>query len=67
MERPRLSASRLSKLAGRLAVDRRGATALEYGLILALVVIAMVGALSMVADATVGMWTNTSTKVQNAR
>lgn len=47
--------------------DSRGATAVEYGLILALVVLAMIGAITGVADVTVGMWGNISTKVQAAR
>ena len=51
----------------RLFVDRRGATAVEYGLIVALIVLAMVGALSSVADTTTNMWNNVSTKVVKAR
>jgi len=51
----------------RLFVDRRGATAVEYGLIVALIVLAMVGALSSVADTTTTMWNNVSTKVVKAR
>lgn len=46
--------------------DRRGATALEYGFILALIVIAIMASLSSVADATVGMWGNVSNNVQAA-
>ena len=46
-----------------LAHDQRGATAVEYGLIAALIVIATVGALQGVADATSGMWNNVSNKV----
>ena len=41
----------------------RGATAVEYGLILALVVLAMMAALSNVANKTVGMWNNVATEV----
>ena len=51
----------------RLARDARGATALEYGLILALVVLAMFGALQLLPGATIGMWGNVSTKVVSAR
>lgn len=51
----------------RLFVDRRGATAVEYGLIVALIVLAMVGALGSVADTTITMWNNVSTRVVNAR
>ena len=43
--------------------DTRAATAIEYGLILALIVIAMMAALSTVADRTISMWTNISTQV----
>lgn len=46
--------------------DRRGATAVEYGLIISLVVIAMVGALTFVAQRTNGMWNNVSGKFVNA-
>jgi len=43
--------------------DRRGATAVEYGLILALIFLAMVMSLRNVATATTGMWNNVSTEV----
>lgn len=46
-----------------LAHDQRGATAVEYGLIAALIVIAMVSALQGVADANSGMWNDVSNKV----
>lgn len=51
----------------RLLRDRKAATAVEYGLILALIVLTMLGSLAGVADATIGMWNNISTKVTNAR
>jgi pilus assembly protein Flp/PilA len=50
---------RLSKL-GR---DERGATAVEYGLIISMIVLAMVGALGSVADTTIGMWNYISNEV----
>src|SRR5690606_11729395 len=40
----------------RLLRDDRGATAIEYGLIVSLIVIAIIGALGGVADANAGMW-----------
>jgi len=46
--------------------DQKGATAIEYGLILALVVIAMMMALFGLADVTTSMWRNVSDKVQAA-
>lgn len=41
----------------------RGATAVEYALILALIVLAMITALTQVATKTNGMWNNVSTEV----
>jgi pilus assembly protein Flp/PilA len=43
-----------------------GATAVEYGLIVSLIVIAMVGALGSFANSTTGMWDNVSNKVVSA-
>ena len=47
--------------------DRRGATAVEYGFILALIVLAMIGALTGVGNVTTSMWNNINTKVTNAQ
>ena len=47
----------------RLLRDTRGATAIEYGLIVALVVIAMLVALQGVADENTGMWAWVEQKV----
>jgi len=47
----------------RLQQCQRGATAVEYGLILALVCLAMIAAMSNVANKTTGMWNNVSTQV----
>lgn len=65
--RNRISLRDPLRFAGRLAADRRGATAVEYGLILALIFMTMIGAVMGVADVTVNMWGNISAKVQNAR
>lgn len=46
----------------RLFHDEYGATAVEYGLILAMIVIAIIGALSGVAGETVGMWNDIDAK-----
>lgn len=46
-----------------LSVDDRGATAVEYGLICSLIVVAMIAALNNFADATVGMWNYISNNV----
>jgi pilus assembly protein Flp/PilA len=48
----------------RLGSNRRGATAIEYGLIAALIVIAMIASLKGLANVTTGMWNNVSTQVQ---
>ena len=47
----------------KLLRDTRGATAIEYGLIVALVVIAMIAALSGVADENTGLWATVTSNV----
>ncbi|TPG43197.1 Flp family type IVb pilin [Sphingomonas koreensis] len=56
----------LGKCVRALSGDRRAGTAIEYGLIVALIVIAMISALSGLADVTTGMWNNVSDKVMRA-
>ena len=46
-----------------LSARRAGQGLVEYGLILALVCLAMIGALSNVANKTNGMWNNVATEV----
>ena len=48
----------MQKFLRRLAGDKRGATAIEYGLIIALIVLAMFSALAKVGNETISMWTN---------
>ena len=43
-----------------------GATAIEYGLIASLIVIAMMGALGTFAGSSTGMWNSISNKVVSA-
>ncbi|MGB3165200.1 MAG: Flp family type IVb pilin [Alteraurantiacibacter sp.] len=50
----------------RLLTDEQGATAVEYGLILALIVIAMIVGLQGLATETIGMWTGIEAKVSAA-
>ena len=57
--------SRRPSALSRLARDQRGATAVEYALIISLIVIAIVTALRGVADTTIGMWNNVSTTVHD--
>jgi len=54
------------KLIRRLTNSRRGGTAIEYGLIAALIAITMVVGFKELANTTIDMWTNVSTKVQSA-
>jgi pilus assembly protein Flp/PilA len=46
-----------------LVKDKRGATAVEYGLILALVFLAMITAVQGFGSKTIGMWSNVSNAV----
>ena len=50
----------LTKFLKHIGNDSRGATAVEYGLIVSLVVIAMVGALQAVANANSSVWSTIS-------
>ena len=47
----------------RLLRDDRGATAIEYGLIVTLIVVAMMAALQNVANESNGLWATVSNKV----
>lgn len=49
-----------------LVRDSNAATAIEYGLIASLIVVAMLASLSGVANITTTMWNDISTKVVNA-
>jgi len=49
----------------RLRTDQKGATAVEYGLIAALIVIAMMGGLRALGGGAGGMWTNVAQQFQN--
>jgi len=57
--------SAIRKTMHRLRSDKRGATAIEYGLIAALIVIAMMGGLSQLGGGAGGMWTKLNNVVQN--
>jgi pilus assembly protein Flp/PilA len=47
----------------KLLRDNRGATAIEYGLIVALIVLAMMGALRGVANENTGLWAVVTQKI----
>ena len=57
----------LRALIRRTVRNTRGATAVEYGLICALIVLVMMVSLQLVAGDTIGMWANISAKVTTAR
>ena len=59
-------ARRLTRALRTTLRNVRGATAVEYGLILALVVLAMIVALRGVAGVTTDMWSNVSEQVSHA-
>ena len=46
--------------------DEEGVTAIEYGLIAALIVIVCVGAIKGAGTSLSGMWTSVDTELQNA-
>jgi pilus assembly protein Flp/PilA len=50
----------------RFTKDTRGATAVEYGLIVALIVIAMLASFMTFASGTGGVWNDVSTQVIGA-
>jgi pilus assembly protein Flp/PilA len=50
----------------KLVDDTSGATAIEYGLIAALIVVAMIAALQGVADSTIAMWNNVENRSTTA-
>jgi len=50
----------------RLIREERGATAVEYGLIIAMIVLAMMTALTGLANETTGMWNFISEEVLSA-
>ena len=51
----------------RLAADRRGATAIEYGLIAAFIAIALVGSLPSLRENVLGMFKNVDQQMAIAR
>ncbi len=50
----------------KLATDKSGATAIEYGLIVTLIVIAMIVSLTGVATESTALWTTITQKSQDA-
>lgn len=50
----------------RLLADQGGATAIEYGLIVALIAVTAIGGISALGGGAGGMWTDLASNVQNA-
>ena len=53
----------LSKFLKRIGSDNSGATAVEYGLIVSLIVIACIAGMNSFANSSDGMWTNVTNRV----
>jgi pilus assembly protein Flp/PilA len=58
--------SSANRLMCRFARDRRGATAIEYGLIALLIAVGMLAALRSLGDGNSGSWNSTAGKVNSA-
>ena len=58
--------SAIRKALRMLRADRRGATAIEYGLIAALIVVAMMAGLQSMGGGVGGMWTKINDNMANA-
>jgi len=56
----------VKNLLSRLAADRRGTTAIEYGLIAALIAVACIGGFRALGNSNSTGWGNTSTKLTDA-
>lgn len=55
----------IRKLLRTLGASERGATAVEYGLIAALIVVAMIGGLKTLGGGAGGMWGKIGDQVEN--
>lgn len=56
----------MRQLLRKLQLDSRGATAIEYGLIAALIVVAMMAGLGYLGRKSTGMWNNIAAVVDGA-
>jgi len=56
----------MTKLLSKIAGDRKGATAIEYGLIAAFIALAIVGSLPGIHDALNATFTKVQTNLQTA-
>jgi len=51
----------------KLAVDRKGGTAIEYGLIASIIVVTLIASIIQLANTTTSIWGNINTKMDDAR
>ena len=56
----------IRKLSRKLRSDKRGATVIEYGLIAALIIIAIMVSMKSLGGGSNGMWGKLSNKVEDA-
>ena len=56
--------SAIRKMLRKLRVDKRGATAIEYGLIVALIAVACIAGMSSLGGGSTGMWGRLSNIVE---
>ena len=56
--------SAIRRILRMLGANQRGATAIEYGLIAALIIVAMMGGLSLLGSSASGMWGKIRTAVE---
>ena len=56
----------IRRMLRRLGADRRGATAIEYGLLVGLIAIAMMAGLSSLGGGSQGMWGKISARIGSA-
>lgn len=57
----------MTRLIGKILREARGATTIEYGLILALIVLVLMAALMEFAATSIELWNNVSEQVVGAR
>lgn len=57
---------KINNLPVALLEDDSGGTAIEYGLIVSLIVIALIGALTSTADSTLAMWNHVETQMDES-
>lgn len=58
--------SAIRKLSRNLCSDKRGATVIEYGLIAALIIVAIMVSLRSLGGGSNGMWSRLDNKMENA-